>query len=395
MAFVFLAAAVCAPAAAENPLAEFLSRRGYDRDAILQQFPPDAPPAPPKTEQPPADNISGAATSNTPEFIPLQARPAAPAAQQIALVLPTLADGLPGHAAQNVYDGCLHGIRAAGRTAEIKLYAGKGGAAETVENYRAAVNQGAHAIVGPLLKKTVRALLAQYAETPAPTLLLQPAAGKGYYVMTLDAAQEADDLARHLRRRGTEMAFIAEQNTPGGRRQRAAFEKRWLAEGGALPERIQIRNEENDWTRLFQMLKVREETAVFAAGDAAFAALARNFSPQKHPVFAASVFQSPGRAAAALSVENLRFMEMPWFAGLDETRAALDFPAARVLPAVRQRFFVLGADACRAAHDSPQWRGGWFMRGLAGDWELQADGIFARGGVLAAYRGGQLRRTEE
>ena len=390
-----LAAAACAPAAAEeNPLVEMLNRRGYDREAILQQFPPDAPPPseepPQKTAPSEEENANPGALRFISPDIPPPAR-----AGEIALVLPTLAGGLKGGAAQNVYQGCLHGVRAAGKNTQIKLYPGGGETAETINNYRAAVNQGAQIIVGPLLKKNVRALLKQYAETPATTLLLQQASGKGYFFMTLDAAREAGDLAGMLRARGVTAALVAEQNAPGGARQREAFENRWLADGGPLPVRIQIRGE-SDWTRLFETLKEREETTtVFAAGDAAFAGKTRNFSPQKHPVFAASVFQSPGTAESALAVENLRFMEMPWFAGLDGHRAEWDSPEARILPAVRQRFFVLGADACRAAGGFSRWREGWFMRGLGGDWELGKDGAFGRRGVLAAYRNGQLRRLEQ
>ena len=64
----------------------------------------------------------------------------------------------------------------------------------------------------------------------------------------------------------------------------------------------------------------------------------RNFAPQRHAVFASSAVNQGARAAAALLVENLAFMEMPWFAGLDARRAELDSPEERTLPAAQQDF---------------------------------------------------------
>ena len=91
--------------------------------------------------------------------------------------------------------------------------------------------------------------------------------------------------------------MIVRQNTPRGGRQQSAFEEAWLVEGGELPERFWVRTPA-DWRRLFDILKEpeRETAAVFAAGDAKFAAKTRNFAPQRHAVFASSaVNQGRGR----------------------------------------------------------------------------------------------------
>lgn len=382
---------MAAPAAGQSdPLIDLLNRRGYDRDAILRQFP---------SEQIPADAESGDSPDNAtdnpaaaPGFLPLQARPAAGNADKIALVLPTLAGGLAGQAARNVHLGCQHGIRASGRVAEIKLYPSDGDQIETARNYAAAVAQGAQAVIGPMLKKNVKYLLAQYSHTPIPTLLLQPGGGEGYFVMTLDSAQEADDLARLLFLRGGE-TLIVEQAGERAARQSAAFEKRWLALGGRVPARFRVLDNSRDWQRLFDMLKEEEEeeaAVIFSAGDPSFATQVRNFTPQRHLVFAVSTANTGSDPASILLLENLGFMEMPWFVGLNENQVSLDSVPARALSAVRQRFFVLGADACRAALNAPAWQSGWLFQGLAGDWRLQQDQIFARQGQLAVYRSGRL-----
>ena len=387
---------LCFPAAGQNdPLVDLLNRRGYDRDAILRQFPPDSPqdaaPESPPAEDAPPEISSGEDAPAAPQFLPLRPLSPSAAAENVALVLPTLADGIAGRAAQSFYRGCLHGARAEANAA-INLYAFDGAPAEAVRHYAAAVEQGAAVVVGPMLKTNVRALLADYPRTPSPTLLLQPGGGEGYFVMTLDAAAEAADLARLLYARFGGAALIVEQSGARGERLRAAFERRWTEAGGALPARFGIRDETRDWKRLFDMLKEETDEAavIFAAGDAAFAGKTRGFAPQRNPVFAVSTANAGAHADSALVLENLGFMEMPWFAGLDESLAGLDSPPARALPFLQQRFFALGADACRAALDSPGWREGWILRGLAGDWLLQ-NGVFVRAGRLAAYRAGRLR----
>ena len=415
----------------QDPLADLLSRRGYDRDAILRQFPPDSengenaakfPYITPETDSDAktdsnsdadsdsdsnsssssdfnsglaGDSENGGAISTpiAPQFIPLRPRIADDAAGNIALVLPTMADGAAGQAARNFYEGCLHGAKFAGGKTEIRLYGFNGDTAEMARNYAAAVENGAAIVAGPMLKKNVRALLAAYPQAPSRTLLLQPGAGEGYFVMSLDAAREAADLARLLYEHFGGAAMIVEQPGPRGERMRKSFEQRWLSEGGALPARFVVRDSERDWQRLFDMLKEEEGEEIpvlFAAGDSDFAAKARGFAPQRYAVFAASTANAGARTNSALLLENLGFMEMPWLVGLDESLSDLDSPIARALPILRRRFFALGADACRAAKRTAGWNDGWAIRGLAGDWHLQ-NGVFVRIGQLAAYRSGRLQ----
>lgn len=384
--------ALALPATAQNdPFVDLLNRRGYDRDAILRQFPANTPPPDDST----ADDSPAANPGQAPTFRPAQIQPAGGggSAEQLALILPTQAGGLAGQAAIIFHRGCLHGIRNSRRTAEVKLYPGTG--ATAADSYAAAAAAGAQVIVGPMLKSTVRRLLARYPQAPVPTLLLQPASAAGYSVMTLDTAQEAADLARLLHQRGAQNIWLVEENTPRGERQRAAFEQAWTILGGAIPRRFSVRNAGHDWPRLFKLLKeTKDDFLIYAAGSSDFARQVRNFVPQRHPVFAASIVNDGAQTAAALLVENISFMEMPWFVGLDERRAIFDSPAIRALPLVRQRFFALGADACRAALDQPRWTEGWTVTGLSGDWHLQ-DGVFQRDGMLVGYRAGQLRRLPQ
>ena len=394
-----------------------LHGRDYNRDAILRQFPADSTittntiseSAQESAQESAADSESAAESSESspspnntsapPQFIPLQSWQTAEI-RHIALILPTLSDGIVGQVARNFYDGCLHAVQVSRRTPMINLYATDGG--DMLSHYAAALSQGAELIIGPMLKKNVRQLLLEYPQMPTPTLLLQP--GDDYFVMTLDAAQEAADLAQLFHARGDEI-LIVEQESERGARQSAAFSAEWLQLRGQLPQRIKIRDDEHDWAKLFLRLKDKAESdiaaisvaialantppklphlSVFAAGDAAFAVRTRNFSPQRNVVVAVSTNNDGDKAA--LLVEDLAFMEMPWFVG----DSSSDLSPVRRLSVLRQRFFVLGADACGAAVDFSQWQNDYNFVGQGGDWRLQQK-TFRRSGKLSVYHAGQLQ----
>lgn len=343
---------------------------------------------------------------------------------RLALVLPTMADGLRGQVARSFHDGCLHGVRADGRHADVTLHAHDGRESSVRDSYNAAAAGDPRAIVGPMLKTSVRALLARYPFAPVPTLLLQPGHGPGYFVMTLDSGQEASDLADFLWRRSGEegeplRAMVVEQLGPRGREMRKMFERRWIRLGGESPEWMIVLDKSRDWRRLFETLKAYEtppedeedgeeksaleETEqapeepafdenkpdiVFAAGDKEFSEQVRSFVPQQYRVYAASTQNFGAPEGEAKLLGGMVFMEMPWFLG-DNFSPDLDSADARTLPVVWQRFFVLGMDACRAALDSPVWGDGWTIRGPGGTWQLN-NGAFERSGELAAYQSGRL-----
>ena len=370
--------------AENNPTVNLQHRDGYDRAIILRQFQHDPPALPPKKDS---------SAHNPPNFIPLQP-PAITAKTDdvpvLGLVLPLFADGLPRRAAAQVHRGCVHGIRQSGHVAKINLYATDGSGQNTLAQYAAAATSEAQVIIGPMLKSNVEKLLQAQQQAPRPTILLQPRSGNGYFAMTLDAGQEAADIARLLAGGDLTEALVIEQPNWRGAAQSRSFVASWRAQTGATPQRFII-VEQEDWQQLFNELKeVAEEKGIvlFAAGDDDFARKVRSFTPQRHRVFAASIVSGGG---SDLSSERLSFMEMPWFVGLDDHLQIYDLPAVRTASAVQQRFFALGIDVCRAALAWPLWSAQWTMAGVSGDWLLDAAGIFARRGKLVSYRGGSLR----
>lgn len=380
----------CISMQAEDPLADFLGNRSYDREGIVRQLSESQP------EVPESPYSGGHPLLRDLVII-----------ERLALVLPVESRGLAGQVARDFEAGCRHGILGDGRDIQIGLYGHDGNS--SLEYYRAAVEQGADIVIGPMLKRGVEALLEEFPEMPVPTLLLQP--GEGYFVMSLDGAQEASDLAEMLRE-SPEEPLIVVQDTLRGEQLASSFASEWRSGGGGILEHFRIEEEyEEDptetWSRLFDKLKPpeREEeeeeepeplpaaVPVFAAGDGKFAELVRNFSPQRNRVYGLSTANTGGDPNTALLLENLGFMEMPWFTGLGELER-YDSLEARRISTLRQRFFVLGADACRSVLDMRSWSEGWELLGLGGRWRLKGE-TFRRRGVLASYRGGILEEIEK
>ena len=91
-------------ARAENDLIDLLNNRNHDREAILRQFE--------NIEETSPLDSSGKRIFLSPTLNAINPDPKPP--QVIALVLPTLAAGRIGQAAQNFHGGCLSGAKSAG-----------------------------------------------------------------------------------------------------------------------------------------------------------------------------------------------------------------------------------------------------------------------------------------
>lgn len=366
-------------ARAENDLIDLLNNRNHDREAILRQFE--------NIEETSPLDSSGKRIFLSPTLNAINPDPKPP--QVIALVLPTLAAGRIGQAAQNFHGGCLSGAKSAGGMARIDIYPTDGAPKEALFAYQSAVDNGADIIIGPLRRGNAHALSKQYPTPPMTTLLLQPGDwGEGYYVLSLAAESEAAELAELIYESGAQKTLIVVQYGKLGQSQEAAFKKRWLALSHRPPAVFRVRNPKTDWKRLFEQLKKLakddDTTTVFAAGDAKFVRQARSYVPSRHPVFAGSFASDINKGIESIFLENLMFMEMPWL--LTDTEADIPFNQTALL----RRFFALGADACEITLKSEFWNEGWGFSGLSGELHLAGD-EFRRRGVLAQYRGGRLR----
>lgn len=321
----------------------------------------------------------------------------------VALVLPTLAPGAAGLVARSFHDGCAQSLRAAEVTARVDVYDTNGSDDAVIAAY-AQASARADVVIGPMQKTGVRAALRQYADAPAPTILLQPGrdeagdikVGQNYYVLTIDLEEEIKQLARLILSRGYR-ALVVSADSALAHRQTRAFAAAW--DDAARPLRFfDVGDEGDDWQRLFDQLRDEKKArgrdssapplAIFAAGDEKFVRQTRYFTPQGYAVFASSLLYAQTDFEDSIFLESLRVMEMPWFLSPRQW-ADIETPLIRSRPPLEQRYFALGADACMAAASAAAWADGWMRDGASGALELRG-AVFERRGVLAQYRAGEL-----
>ena len=401
--------------AQDDPFIDLLNNRSFDREALIRQFSPSVtvtrPVVPVNPDTPTPENPA----STTPETPPakLLFRPLSPQLPEgalapletLALVLPLNNSGNTAAAAEAFQQGCVDGLGTVGTALRVDTYAHDGSPQQAIVAYQNAVTDGASFIIGPMQKNNVRQLLQLYPQAPVKTLLLQPLHRNdtsSYYVLTIDIGEEAAELARTIKQQNYRALVVLNKSTLS-QRQKEEFVRAWNDEVNApLLEYFYIYDNENDWQRLFDKLKDKLETAsedkksaaalpplaIFAAGNGNFIRRTRNFVPQGYPLYASSVFFSSKSDAQFL--DNLRVIEMPWFvdANADHIRNFTNL-LIRTRPALQQRFYALGADACRAAQRSPQWFEGWEMLGASGTLELTAHHLKRRG-ILSQYEAGYL-----
>ena len=357
----------------------------------------------PKPEPAQSPEIQAEKDDDAPESFEI---PYIAAIARVAMALPVSAPGLVGRAANSFHQGCKRGVQKENARLWIDLYPAKDPETELAA-YESALTNDAQFIVGPMSKSGVRALLKKFPNAAVPTILLQPPpaksqGGKNYFVMTLDSAREAAALARRLLEAGTTRAVIVARQSPLGRRQAAAFSDAWREITGKSPSQFSAsalaEQERDDLREMFDEFKQQTESeseqksppappAVFIAGDSEFARRARSYLPARYPAYAGSVARADEDGPAALQLEGLRFLEIPWLVNPDEA----DFGDAAARTLAERRFFALGADVCRAALHSADWSAvgnGWIFHGASGTFTLR-DGQFHRQGTLSEYRDGR------
>ena len=358
----------------------------------------------PKPEPKPAESQApDSAKPDAPEPFEL---PYIPQISRLAMALPVNAPGLVGRAASSFHQGCKRGVEKESARLWLDLYPANNPQTELAA-YQSAVANDAQFIVGPMSKSGVRAVLKEFPNAPVPTILLQPPpaqakSGENHFVMTLDSAREAAALARHLRHSETARAVVVARQSPLGKRQSAAFSAAWRESAGEYPPqfsaRVSAEEERDDLRQMFDEFKKQTEAeaeqnpppeppAVFIAGDSEFARRARSYLPARYPAYAGSVARADDNGPAALQLEGLRFLEIPWLINPDDA----DFGDAAVRTLAERRFFALGVDVCRAALHSADWSAvgdGWTFYGASGTFIL-SDNEFRRQGTLSEYRDGR------
>ncbi len=179
----------------------------------------------------------------------------------IALLLPLSGDFAA--AAEAVRHGVLAAYYAAeGERPELRVYDTGGDGQQAVAAYRRAVEAGAEYTVGPLTKRGVAALAAEYEELPTPVLGLNtPAQAEGsrdfpeqLYRFGLSAEAEARQAARHALRQGWQRVLILTPESEWGERLGDAYAEAVEEHGGTVLQRNAYAADEADHSEILREL---------------------------------------------------------------------------------------------------------------------------------------------
>lgn len=265
--------------------------------------------------------------NSVPEVVPPAASVAPPAKPpHIALLLPTRAPMFQ-RAASAVQQGFMAGyLLEADPRPEVRLYSTLDNADDVLANYRAAVDAGAIAVVGPLTRNTVTAL-AQSDHVSVSTLALNlPEADVRaqplLHYFPLATESEARQIARRMASLGKRNAATIVGANALARRNQAAFHDEWIKLGGTISAELVYAAEPGKLARLREELQQVMPDTVFLALDAQQARLVRPYIDPGIMVFATSLVHAdkPG-PQRYLDLEGVRFFDMPWL--LDHTRSDL------------------------------------------------------------------------
>lgn len=266
--------------------------------------------------------------NSVPDVVPAPATDVATPTKppHIALLLPTRAP-LFQRAASAVQQGFMAGyLLETDPRLEVRLYTTLDSSDDVIANYRAAVEAGAVAVVGPLTRNSVTAL-AQSDRVGVPTLALNlpdtnvPAQPLLYY-FPLATESEARQIARRMASLGKRNAATIVAANALARRNQAAFHDEWLKLGGAISAELSYAAEPAKLAALREQLQKAAPDALFLALDAQQARLVRPYIEPSVAVFATSLVhaEKPG-PQRYLDLEGVRFFDMPWL--LDRTRSDL------------------------------------------------------------------------
>ena len=306
-------------------------------------------------------NVPGAAASNAPRIegsvlLPsaLPAKEAEQPVPHIALILP-LASKLLGKVADALRLGFLAGAAADGKNASLyRIYAADDEGASLATQYRKAIAEGASAVIGGLTRDGANTMVRESRLLPA-LALNAPASTDSelpdqFYYISLSLDVEARLVARMISGEDFRSVAVVVANNPLAKRVQESFEKEWLRLSGEIVANISFGADSNDAKRVAKTLEKLggKVSAVFLAADPAAARSIRPYLPTGMPVFATSFTVDPrAEAVANLDLDNLRFLEMPWFAEQDHPAVMAYAKPAQSLPIELERLYALGIDAWR------------------------------------------------
>jgi len=363
--------------------------------------------APAKTPQPlaPPQPLTPGAASPA----PAKAAPAQPAAKprearadsdapHIALLLPLESPAFARHA-EAVRNGFLAAAKIQGNAAlPLRIYTVGDDERSTVESYRRALESGARLVVGPLTRSGVSAL-AESALVMVPTLALnmperRATPQRDLYLLSLDAEAEARQVAQFAFQEGRQNAFTLYAQTPLMRRINQAFVNEFTRLGGRIVAEYAYSADLGELSRLRQAAGLNVADMAFLALDFPRARQARAYLGNLAAYATSHVYPGSGGPLTGFDLANVRFLDMPWLVQPDHP-AVMAYPRPELRDPDLERFYALGIDAFRIAHEILAGNGGGTLDGVTGRLRLTSDHHFERSLTAAQFADGKLRAAGE
>lgn len=225
--------------------------------------------------------------------------------------------------------------------------------ADIVTAYRQLAQAGAALVVGPLTRGAVTALLD--GPLPLPTIALNTpenrrALPENLYLFNLNVDNEARQVARLAYSAERKTALTVTANSPLAYRIQGAFADEWLKLGGTINERLSFAPNQGSYPKLRAAIAKTSASILFLAADASNARVVRPYLDNTIPTYATSlVYSANGEAGRNLDLNQIRFVEMPWFL-LHDNPSVMAYPRpANPMSVELERFYALGIDAYRLA----------------------------------------------
>ncbi|MFA7239231.1 MAG: penicillin-binding protein activator [Sulfuricellaceae bacterium] len=225
--------------------------------------------------------------------------------------------------------------------------------ADIVTAYRQLTQADAALVVGPLTRGAVTALL--NGPLPLPTIALNTPENRqtlpeNLYLFNLNVDSEARQVARLAYSAERKTALTVTATNPLAYRIQGAFADEWQKLGGAIVERLSFAPNQGGYPKLRAAIARTSADVLFLAADASNARIVRPYLDSTIPTYATSlVYSSNGETGRNLDLNQIRFVEMPWFL-LHDNPTVMAYPRpANPMRIELERFYALGIDAYRLA----------------------------------------------
>lgn len=319
--------------------------------------------------------------------------------QHIAVILPLKSAQL-GRLADALRLGFAAGAEHEGRiAAPYRIYGTDNDATALASQTKAAIEQGAVAVVGGLTREGANTLMT-VADGATVLLALNEVTDArrlpdNFFQVSLSVDAEARLAAQAAFAEGARGVVVLSTASPLSRRVAETFEREWQRLSGESAKRLTFSGEPGD-AGVLKGKAGADTQLTFYATDVREARIARPYLPQTPRGYGTSRMMDPfAETFANLDINGTRFYDMPWLTQPDHPAVAVYARPKQGLNLEQQRLYALGIDAYRLVTMllKPAARRSRTIDGVTGKLTLNGN-VFDREPVLVEIVDGRMKVRE-